>query len=544
MIKVLLVDDDSIARTNIKILIDWEKNGYEICGEAMNGEEAIQLIMETMPEIVITDMSMPVMDGITLIEYLSKNYPQIKVLVLSGYQEFDYVRRSMKYGAVDYVLKHFLNAQVLLGILKAAKEKLMEELSEHARKSMLEEQINESRTLLRQKFIYQLVQGAVKEKDEILRKIAELKLDIENKGLAIILFEIDDYTSIHEKFSSAETDKLISSVEVITAEILKGNIKAVVSHLQAGKFVVIFSFGNLRSDMYTYNLIITTISRIKSSIKRYLNITACFSYSKIFNDVLEVHKYFRETEVVLQDRFFKGKDRIIDEASRTGLHNEYISLGLTEEKNIIEALKAQDAVKIEKCLDMVFSKIIDDKLSYNSVQMICAELINIVNRVARETDIDIKRVYCNKDIPYDSVKKLETLIEMREWILKSYSKLADIIGEAKASANYSEYTKKAISYIQKNYTKNVSLNEVAEYIGINSSYLSRVFKEDSGMGFVEYLNHIRVSYAKQIIETRNLKLKDIVKEVGFNNYTYFFKVFKDVLNVTPVEYERMYNKTL
>ena len=83
------------------------------------------------------------------------------------------------------------------------------------------------------------------------------------------------------------------------------------------------------------------------------------------------------------------------------------------------------------------------------------------------------------------------------------------------------------------------MNEAAEYIGVNSSYLSRIFKEDCGIGFVEYLNNVRISHAKQIIETNRMKLKDVVKEVGFNNYTYFFKVFKDVLNVTPVEYEKM-----
>jgi two-component system response regulator YesN len=533
MIKVMIVDDDSIARTNIKILIDWEKNGYEICAEAMNGEEAIQLIAETRPQIVITDMSMPVMDGITLIDHLSKNHPQTKVVVLSGYQEFDYVRKSMKYGAVDYVLKHTLNAQVLLEILNAAREKLMEELSEQARKSMLEEQINESKTLLRQKFISELVLGTVSDKDEITRKIADLKLEIECRNLAVILFEIDDYNAICEKFSSIEINKLISSVESISAEILKGDVKAVVSHLQDGKFVIVVSFGNIRSDLHIYNFIITTISRIRSSIKRYLNITACFSYSKTFIDIADIRKYFREAEIALQDRFFRGKDQIIDRSRCAGLYNGYINLELAEEKSIIEALKARDHNKIEECLDKVFSKIIVNKLSYNSVQMICAELINIVNRVARETDIDIKKVYSDKDIPYDSMRKMETLIEMREWIFRSYTRLADIIGEIKANDNYSEYTKKAISYIQKNYTQNVSLNEAAEHIGISSSYLSRVFKEDCGIGFVEYLNNIRVGYAKQLIETEGLKLKDVAKRVGFNNYTYFFKVFKDVLNVTP-----------
>ncbi|EGD46191.1 two component transcriptional regulator, AraC family [Ruminiclostridium papyrosolvens DSM 2782] len=540
MIKVLIVDDDSIARTNIKIMIDWENDGFEICGEASNGQEAINLINETIPEIVITDMSMPIIDGIALIEHLNFNFPQIKVIALSGYEDFEYVRRSLKNGALDYILKHSLDGKSLMEALKAARIKIMAEIFEHNKNAMLEMQINESRTVLRQKFIKQLVLADIIELTEIEQKIADLKLDIETKNISLVLFEVDDFGSICEKFSPKELNKLISSVEEITAEILKGSVKGVISHISDGKFVIIFSFGNMRSDLYIYNLIVTTINRIKSSIKRYLNITACFSYSKVFSDITFIHKYYKEAELLLKDRFFMGKDRIIKEASRNSTSNEYLNLEISEEKTIIEALKTQDNDNIEKCLTKVFARLTNNSASYNSIQMICAELINIVNRVARETGIDIKNVYNDKDIPYSSMKKIETLIEMREWILKSYTKLTELIGDIKFDPNYSEYTKKAISYIHKNYKNNVSLNEAAEHIGVNSSYLSRIFKEDCGMGFVEYLNKIRVGYAKQVIESGRMKLKDVVKEAGFNNYTYFFKVFKDVLNMTPVEYEKRY----
>lgn len=536
MFKVLVVDDDSVAITNIKVMIEWEENGFEICGEATNGKEAIQLINQIQPEIVITDISMPVMDGIALIEYVNQNYPQIKIIALSGYQDFDYVRKSMKKGAIDYILKHTLNAQGLLEVLGIAKERLLVEISEHTKKKMMEAQVKKSRTLLVQEFINQLIQGAIGEKEEIVQHIIDLKLDIDDKNFALVLFEIDDFNIISERSSPKEMNKLISSVGNICTEILKESIKAVVSHIQDGKFIIIFSFGKIRSNLYINNTIVTAINRVKTSIKRYLNITACFSYSRLFTDISDIHKYYKEAEAMLQGRFFKGKDNIIKELSYS---NEYLNLDLAEEKMIIEALKTQNNDKIEKCLDSIFTKFIVNKISYNSIQMICAELINIVNRVAREIGIDVKMIYNDKDIPYSSIKKFETLIEMKAWLLSLYKKLTYLIGEAKFNPDYSEYTRKAIRYIQNNYKRDVSLNEVAEHIGVNSSYLSRLFKEDCGIGFVEYLNHIRVGYAKQLIENKELKLKDIAHEVGFNNYTYFFKVFKDVLNVTPVEYKRM-----
>lgn len=537
MLKVLIVDDDSVAITNIKVMIEWEENGFEICGEAANGEEAIQKIKQTDPQIVITDISMPVMDGTALIDYLNINYPQIKIIALSGYQDYDYVRKSMLKGAVDYILKHTLGAQSLLEVLRTAKTKLLDELSEHAKKRMMEDQIKKSRTLLVQKFINQLVHGEISEIGEIKQQIADLNLDICDKNLAIVLFEIDDYNKISESSSPKEMHKLIASVQNICSEILKEYVKGAVSHVQNGKFVIVFSFGAIRSNLFINNTIVTTINRVKSSIKRYLNITACFSYSRPFADISEIHEYYKEAEAILQGRFFKGKDKIIDELSHS---NEYLNLDLDEERTIIDALRTKNNEKIEEYLDRIFTKFVTNKISYNSIQMICAELINIANRVAREIGIDIKRIYNDKDIPYSSINKFETLVEMKTWILNLYKNLICLIDETKFNPNYSEYTRKAICYIQNNYKSDVSLNEVAEYLGVNSSYLSRLFKEDCGIGFVEYLNQIRVGHAKQIIENRELKLKDVAKEVGFNNYTYFFKVFKDVLNVTPVEFKRIY----
>ncbi len=541
MIKVLIVDDDSVARTNIKVMINWEKTGFEICGEASNGQEAIQLLSEALPEVIITDMSMPIMDGIALIEYLNINHPQIKIIALSGYEDFDYVRKSMKNGALDYILKHSLNAGSLTEVLNATRKKIIAELSEQNEKTLLENQINESRSMLRQRFITRLVEGELTDLKEIEQKLADLRLEIETKNIVLVLFEVDDFNSICERFSQTEVNKLTSSVQEISAEILKSTVKAVISHIREGKFVIIFSYGNNRSDLYIYSTLVTTINRIKSSIKRYLNITACFSYSKIFSSITSTHKYYQEAEALLQERFFIGKDRIIEEHSHSSNSDEYINLDISEERVIIEGLKTQDKEKIEKCLNKVFTRLVDNKASYNSIQMICAELINIVNRVARENGIDIKSVYDDKDIPYASMKKIETLLEMREWILKSYLKLIELLAAIKIDPNYSEYTKQAISYIHKNYRNNVALHEAAEYIGVNSSYLSRVFKEDCGMGFVEYLNKTRVEYAKQAIESGRMKLKDVVKEVGFNNYTYFFKVFKDALNMTPVEYEKLHS---
>jgi two-component system response regulator YesN len=346
---------------------------------------------------------------------------------------------------------------------------------------------------------------------------------------------------LSERFTPKEIEKLIASVNDICDEILKSFEKSASSHLEGGKFVILLSFQNSRSDMFVYNSIVTLVDRVKVSIKRFLNVTACFSYSTMYNDITATERYFKEAEALLRQRFYKGKDSVIQERNKEPFVTEQLNLSLDDEKSVIMALKSLDGTKAVECVNSVFTKIKNGKYSYNSIQMICAELINIVNRVARDIGIDVGQIYEKSDVPYDQMKRLETVEEVRSWIIKIYQKLIIILRNARFSSNYSEYTKKAMSYILKNYAKNISLNDAAEHIGINSSYLSRIFKEDCGVGFVEYLNSTRVEFAKKAIEAGNEKLKDIAVNVGFNNYTYFTKVFKSILKMTPQEYEKKVN---
>ncbi len=267
-----------------------------------------------------------------------------------------------------------------------------------------------------------------------------------------------------------------------------------------------------------------------------MNVTACFSYSTVFNDITETAKNYRKVEDMLKERFYKGKNSIIRDRIEELSRKEQVNLSLSDEKAVIVALKSLDFTKVTDHVESIFEKIKHENYSYNSIQMICAELINIANRIAREAGIDMGQIY--DSVPYTEMKRLETLGEVKDWIIERYQKLILILKEAKLNAHYSKYTKKAISYILQNFSKNISLNDVAQYIGVNSSYFSRVFKEDTGMGFVEYLNTTRIENAKQAIKAGNSKLKEIALDVGFNNYTYFTKVFKDVLNMTPQEYEK------
>jgi two-component system response regulator YesN len=529
MLKVLIVDDDFTARSNFKTMIDWEKNGFELCGEAANGQNAIGMIKDNLPDIVITDMNMPILDGVALIEYIGSNFPDIKSVALSGYEDFQYVKESLKNGAVDYLLKHKLDDISLLKVLKTASDKI-------SREHKLMKQIVQSREILRQDFIRKLVLGDICDMRLIKEKAKELELPIDHSPLMIVVIAIDDFKHIKKRFTEDKASGFISSLTDLTVEILADMGNAVMSEMDDGKFVIIFHFA-VHSELFIHNHVSTTVKRIRESMKRYLNITACISLGRLFYNIGEVSRLYKEVDEMLSEKIITGKDQIFRESANLDNTVDFSNLDVKDEKQIMLAIKAGDIEKINQYLDNIFDRITEFRVSYKSIQMICIELIGIANRIARESALDIKELYNNNEIPYEEMKKHETIMDVKKWIGTIYQRLITLLLGYNMHGKYTEPTNKALEYLRKNYTNDISLNQTAEYIGVNSSYLSRVFKEDYGMGFAEYLNSIRVKQAKYLIERTDIKLKEIVKQVGFNNYTYFFKVFKMVAGITPIEYK-------
>jgi len=533
MFRVLIVDDDFTTRTNLRTIIEWEKYGFEICGEATNGQNAIEMIKECLPDIVITDMSMPIMDGVALIEYIKENYKDIKSIALSGYEDFAYVKDSMKNGAVDYLLKHKLDRTVLLKVLNAATDTISQQHKQRR-------QFAQSKAILQHEFIRSLVLGDEQDNVVIQGKIKDLELPLGVNNFSLVAISIDDFQLITGRLTKAEEVRLVASVMNLTEDILRDMNNGVLTYLEKGKFVILFSFGTIRSQRGIWTQINTTVNRISVSIKRYLNITACFSIGKIFDHIENTRQMYQEAAALLNRKMIMGKDQVFRDVEPVQHTVDFFNLDVKDEKQIMLFLRTGDYEKVSQQLDFVFDKMLLLKVSYKSVQMICAELIGIANRLARAASVDVTSLYTNTDIPYDEMKKHETILDVKTWILEVYHRLIILLLDVDIKSNYSDLTKKVMEYIRQNYTKDISLHQTAENVGGNSSYLSRIFKEDCGIGFAEYLNKIRVRQAKHLMEHTDTKLKEIVQQVGFNNYTYFFKVFKVLEGVTPVEYKAKY----
>lgn len=537
MFKVLIIDDDIFVHSNLKKLIDWEKEGFILCRAAINATEAIQIIAEENPEIIFTDMSMPGLSGVEIIKYLLLNHPQTKVIGLSAYDDFEYVKESMKLGAVDYILKHTLTPELLLNLLQSVKQTIIREIREGERSQKIEEQIQTGKSVLQQNFIRMLVLEGNHNKIEVAAQIEALDLELGLENLVVVTGEIDDYPVLSEKYSVIELENLMKSFNEMSAEILRDMGQSVISLLEEGRFVIIFSFEDISSQSI-YNQVFTSLSRIKTTIKRYLNITACFAMVGICKDITDINNYFLKAERLLSKKFYEGKDRIFHDPSVEAMHHDFHVLDIGAEKQLLHLVKSGERDRVKTYLKEIFDKIQQYQPDLKSAKITFITLLNIINKIARDYSIQMTFIYGDEDDPYQQLDKFETVREIGAWFLKLYDNLIDSIELLCVNPEYDEITNKAIEFIRKNFRDEISLTDIANYIGVNSSYLSRKFKKDCGKGVIEFLNSFRIEQAKLLMENGRKKVKAIANEVGFYNYNYFFKVFKDSQGMTPLEYEK------
>jgi len=402
----------------------------------------------------------------------------------------------------------------------------------------LQDQLKNGKTFLVQKFIRILLREGVNTPETARRKLHDLELNLGIKNLVLVAGVIDDYLWLTEKYSLSELNTLFDSLLEISREILKDSDKSLIANLEDGKLAIIFSFETHHSKQLMFNEVFTALNRIKTTITRYLNITVSFAFDGICNEITLARRYFEKAEQLLAKKYYEGKNQLYFNALPEETAPSGPVLEITDEKQIVELIQALDFDRLATLVNAIFSKILHLQPKIQSVKMTFISLINLANKLIREYGIDLNLVYGAIEDPYRHLEKLDTVLAVKAWILEIYRQLIEYIKRFRFNPAYDAIITKALEYIHHHYQEEITLDNIAACIGVNSSYLSRKFKKDCGKGVIEYLNSIRIEHAKALIKHQHQKVKEVAWAVGYHNYNYFFKVFKDSEGMTPLEYEK------
>lgn len=526
MLKVLIVDDDQLLREDLKHLIDWGENGFRIVGEAANGQEALELLKNHEVDLVIADIHMPIVNGVDLIKKASQVYPWVKFLVISNYDDFVYVKEAMKYGAVDYILKYETEPDQLLPVLNNVKSVIA----------------NERQTTLALEKLYQLsAKGHSKMMEEFwgrllfdreycrssaaLSEANNLEIELSRSYFMVVLVELFSVEKNGEDHKSC-----FETIAEFIAE--KQGFEHYVVHIGEQRWAVI-----LRTCRRDQHYIKTTGTELAGNLmanfrQREIDSVVtvgdpCFSYKDLAD-------YFKVIEKYGRDKFYCGFNTIITPEDFTEFNYEIDPEPFFDwQRQMSHALSIQDPRIIAQSLEDLFG-IIRERRYYPDLTY--DYFVNIILEMKKKLGLATPDPQ-EKSLSSHRLRELVTLEAIERWFTDYITALGQNHPD-QLLRYHREEINRAVALIHSSYREELTLDYVADYVGLSKNYFCRVFKEETGETFISYLNRIRIEKAKLLMENTKYRSKEIAFAVGFKEYRYFSKVFRDFTRMNPAAYRK------
>ena len=534
-IKVFLVEDEMVIRRGIKNSIDWEKEGYIFCGEASDGELAYPMIIKEKPDILITDIRMPFMDGLELCKLVKKELPNIKILILSGYDEFDYAKEAIRLGVTEYLLKPISSGK-LLEALNGVSESIRREKEDKDLVRKYMEEMRENTEHEKQKFFEQMIAGNLSMADALeTGKKYEMNLSAGMYNLLLFRFTLgEENRKSGELLGEAEyaIEKLTERLEYVF-EFQRG--------VEGWAFLLMADNEEQMSER------VKELSKDLEEIMKNYSIIAYFGgIGQPVARLRELEESFREAERALAARFTMELNRIISVEDIRMAQNvdtlddiEITSFGEIEKtRTMLEKFLNNGAEdEIDEFVDVYINELPEENLkSVLMRQYIIMDAYIVMMSFCEKIEGIEGEMQAQSEELKNSMKTSQTLEEIKNYIRMLLKKIIGV-RDTISGRRYSDIIEIAKDQIRKTYMSDeISLNTIAAEVGMSPSYFSSIFSKVMGKTFVEYLTEIRMDRAKELLMCSSMKTSEIGYEVGYKDPHYFSYIFKKTQNCTPKEF--------
>lgn len=537
MYKVLIADDEHIVQLALKSLIQWDQLNCEILALVSNGKEAIEVLKEHSVDLLITDINMPIMNGIDLIQWINEQQLSTQIIVLSAYNDFDYVRQAFKFGVKDYILKSEMDPLAVTDIVK----KLLENASQMPTESVvgtMNEPVSDSKSIpiaSKNLALISLLESRIESTlDSLITYFSRQELDTPFNCYVIL---IDDYSRILNQYDDDELEEFTKHV----LDIIKGRLNIETRHytlpLSPGEYCLIVERLG-KADRENRIKTSTLLKNIQLSLETYLNIHVTIGVNDIATNLNKLKSSYDLAKECAEFRYIYGKGRIIyPEDVRLVKRTESKSI-VTSVDNLLKALEQLDPIWVDKELDLLLNEIGSYKgRSLNSIIGNYMELLLTIIISLRNLNNDLMDAFDHQTDFYKILNNFDTKEELHQWF-KNFVKNLMLYMIDNAKNEVSVNILQSQKYIDSNYARDISLSMVSEAVGLSETYLSKLFVKETGETFIQYLTRKRITKACEMLRLNTLKVYEIAEKVGYENTEHFSRVFKKNLGVSPNQYRR------
>lgn len=544
MIKVLLVDDDILSRVGLKMLIDWKQYGFIIVGEASNGEEALKMCENLKPDLVVTDMKMPLMDGTSFISTLKENYPWIKILILSCYDDYAYMKAAIKCGASDYILKSELDSQTLIESLEKIRREIIDtwiKYNKDIQGAQNEEDFDKLSRILLEYLRNPFKMQQYWEKIDYLIKSYFPNISKTRIAMATVKISVNKIFSGNFPLMSQKNNDmgLLNNVHNLIEGVVSSKSDAIIVDDKEKRNILLLLLIKEKNEL------IKICNSIIRALNTFLSVEVTIGVSNVYEKSdKSLPLIYQESLMALETRLFIGKNKVIDFLAVKDFWEPPLSKNELSRKidELFEKVYEENQENLLSSIESLFNFLINEK-NMILVKNAITEFVGWYNKqvnmlIAEGSNVGLTSVnYLNMD----EILLFDTLEEIRVFFSSKIEKITEFV-KNNYTSKCSKIVRNAMEYIRQNYNKDISLEKISDYIGVSKSYLCYIFKKETGKNIIEYLNDIRVEKAKILLKNTDFKIYEIATKVGFKNERYFTQIFKSKTGFTPTEYRnKIYN---
>ena len=526
MLNVLVVDDEKLVRQMVIRCIDWEAIGLHIIGEASSARMGLEMIDELHPDMVFMDVRMPSMDGLTCSRLIMKKYPQIKILILSGHDEFEYASEGIRIGVFDYLLKP-VNAEELEKAAIKARDAILEERNFRKEFERYKEELEKHSNYICDRQLSALVRSRTPE--QYLESLAYFGVKIKDGVYQAALVE----TAVNDT-EITEEEKILLKMHVRKIiEDYYGDMPGVYVIDSGAEWLLLLNNEN-EDAIYEHG------EELKYYLENNTETDVCIGVGNVYSDLGKLRESYRESKDALKYRFVSGEEDVIYFRDIYPYYDTENAVAVNDDilHEFGNAIRISDAIKAEEILDQMLNHMKKSGGERQQIVIYSVQVLAEIMKVLTELKVDVQSEFLSQSGLFEGIFTRNTFDEVRDYLRRAVQEACVMIG-AEVSDKEKNLVHKVKDYLKENFAEEeISLNSLAAMYYVNSSYLSRVFKEKTGMTFSNYLFELRMKEAESLILRTDLKSYEIAEKVGISDPHYFSSCFKKYTGMSVSEYKK------
>lgn len=527
---VLLVDDEEDVVEAIVQKIDWEGLGYSLAGYAKNGLEALEIAEEKQIDVVLTDIKMPYMDGLTLSHRLKELYPSIKIIIFSGFDEFEYAKEAIRLEAEEYMLKP-VDAGELSRVFQKVHDALDQEFDEKQSIHRLKNYYLESLPILQESFYTSLIEGTLPQQD-MESTLLDYQISLPGKYYAVVIL----HNSLSLSPEGINPLLITMSIRKLAEERLQKNWRPCFFTYLGNTLLI------AQLDRETDSIKLTDDCEILCRMAKHVcKATVTAGIGKTVSHLVDLPLSYlgARDAVAYRVLYGRGKAIAISEIGLEGKEERNVNKEIIDEERLLDiyrSIRMSSEEELDKCIDLYVENSHLDSPSLQEYHFFLMDLVTNMHKFLLSNQMDTNLIFPKEEDVYQKVQQF-SLVELSQWLKEVCKKIQRHIQEMRSDKTKS-FVKRAVEHVHSHYMdKDLTVEALSQELHVSAAYFSTVFKRETGKSFINYLTDYRMEKAIRLLMEEEEKTYIIAESVGYSDPNYFSYAFKKKFGMSPSKYK-------